>query len=279
MRLDSYLVDTELFKSRGRAKRAIEEGKVKLNGVPCLKPSKNITADDVIDVEAGLDMPRGYFKLRAIQERFPLLKEGDYILDLGSSAGGFIIFASEIAGENGHVHGIEFSKDFRTELGKLAFENPNVSIMFADVFTVALESIVTEKNSKDGQFDVLLNDMTLEPKDSVIALTRIAPLVKEGGKLLQVIKIPKNYSKASILKKIEKAGFEIEDVIEPERQETYIIARKITLLKDEKETGDNAEGEIEDDEKMDEEIEDYVRGINSIDITDIVFAGENEEEI
>ena len=230
MRLDSYLVDTGLFKSRGRAKRAIEEGNVKLNGAPCLKPSKNITVDDVIDVEAGLDMPRGYFKLRAIQERFPILKEGDYVLDLGSSAGGFIIFASEIAGESGHVHGIEFSKDFRTELGKLAFENPRISIMFADVFTVALESIVTEKNSKGGLFDVLLNDMTLEPKDSVAALIRLSPLIKEGGQLLQVIKIPKNHSKSSLLKKIEKAGFEVEDVIEPERQETYIIAKKVREL-------------------------------------------------
>jgi 23S rRNA (cytidine1920-2'-O)/16S rRNA (cytidine1409-2'-O)-methyltransferase len=160
MRLDSYLVDTGLFKSRGRAKRAIEEGKVKLNGAPCLKPAKNITVDDVIDVEEGLDMPKGYFKLKSIQERFPLLKEGDDVLDLGSSAGGFMMFAAKIVGTGGHVHGIEFSKDFRTELGKLAFENPHVSIMFADVFTVPHESVATPKNSKDGLFDVLLNDMT-----------------------------------------------------------------------------------------------------------------------
>ena len=229
-----------------------------------MKPSKNITTDDVIDAEDGLDMPRGYFKLKSIQERLPLLKEGDYVLDLGSSAGGFIMFASEIVGTSGHVHGIEFSKDFRTELGKLAFENPHISVMFADVFTVPLDSIVTEKNSKDGLFDVLLNDMTLEPKDSVAALTRIAPLVKEGGQLLQVIKIPKNHSKAALLKKIEKAGFEIEDVIEPERQETYIIARKIKQ-------NHLAEDEIQSTE---DEIDANELGTNSIDITDMVFEGE-----
>jgi 23S rRNA (cytidine1920-2'-O)/16S rRNA (cytidine1409-2'-O)-methyltransferase len=270
MRLDNYLVDTGLFKSRGRAKRAVEEGKVKLNGVPCLKPSKNITVDDVIDAEEGLDMPKGYFKLKSVQESFPILKEGDYVLDLGSSAGGFIMYASEVVGESGHVHGIEFSKDFRTELGKLAFENPHISIMFADVFTVPLENIATEKNSKDGLFDVLLNDMTLEPKDSVAALTRISPLVKEGGQLLQVIKIPKNHSKAALLKKIEKAGFEIKDVIEPEKQETYIIARKIKQLTEE-------EGE-EEREPSEEELDADELGTNSIDITDMIFDDENESK-
>ena len=273
MRLDSYLVDSGFFKSRGRAKRAIEEGKVKINGAPCLKPSKNITSDDVVDAQEGLDMPKGYFKLKSIQERFPILKEGDYVLDLGSSAGGFIMFAMEIAGKSGHVHGIEFSKDFRTELGKLAFENSNVSIMFADVFTVAPESVANEKNSKGGLFDVLLNDMTLEPADSIAALIRLSSLIREGGQLLQVIKIPKNHSKAALLRKIEKAGFEIEDVMEPEKQETYIIARKMKLGMKEK-AKETAE---ETAEETEEEIEADELGTNSIDITDLVFDGENEE--
>lgn len=226
MRLDSYLVDTGFFKSRGRSKRAVEEGKVKLNGVVCTKPSKNITVEDTIEVEEGSDMPRGYFKIKAIHERIPLFNDGDYVLDLGSSAGGFLMFAAENIGDSGHVHGIEFSKDFRTELGKLAFENENISIMFADVFTVPFETVATAETSKNGLFDVLLNDMTLEPADSVAALIRMSPLLRDGGRLLQVIKIPKHRSKSAVLRKIEEAGFVIEEVIEPERQETYIIAVK-----------------------------------------------------
>lgn len=226
MRLDSYLVDTGFFKSRGRSKRAVEEGKVKLNGAVCTKPSKNITVDDTIEVEEGSDMPRGYFKIKAIHERIPLFKDGDYVLDLGSSAGGFLMFAAENIGDSGNVHGIEFSKEFRTELGKLAYENENISVMFADVFTVPFETVATAETSKNGLFDVLLNDMTLEPVDSVAALTRMAPLLRDGGRLLQVIKIPKHRSKSAVLRKIEEAGFTIEEIIEPERQETYIIAVK-----------------------------------------------------
>lgn len=267
MRLDSYLVDTGLFKSRGRSKRAIEEGKVKLNGAVCIKPSKNVTVDDVIDVEEGMDMPRGYFKIKAIHERIPLFKEGDFVLDLGSSAGGFLMFASENIGDSGHIHGIEFSKEFRTELGKLAFENENISIQFADVFTVPFESVATQKTSKNGFYDVLLNDMTLEPSDSVAALIRMTPLLRDGGRLLQVIKIPKNRSKASVLRKIEEAGYMIEEVIQPEKQETYIIAQKINSLPDD----DLDFFEENDDVEYDSAVE---LGTDSIDITDMVFEGE-----
>jgi len=270
MRLDSYLTDTGIFKSRGRAKRAIEEGKVKLNGTICTKPSKNITTEDIIDVEEGLDMPRGYFKLRSIQERIPILKEGDYVLDLGSSAGGFLMFSSEVIGESGHVHGIEFSKEFRTELGKLAYENENITITFGDVFTIPLESAATQKNTKNGRIDVLLNDMTLEPAGSIAALERMSPLLRDGGKLLQVIKIPKNRSKASILRKIESFGFIIEEVIEPEKQETYIIAVKERPAEEETVSENYID---EDGIEYDPEPE---LGTNSIDITDRVFEGEND---
>jgi Predicted rRNA methylase len=271
MRLDSYLVETGLFKSRGRAKRAVEDGKVKLNGIVCIKPSKNITTEDVVEAEDGLDMPKGYFKLKAIQERIPILSEGDYVLDLGSSAGGFLMFAAENIGADGHVHGIEFSKDFRTELGKLAFENENITVAFGDVFTLPFENIVTEKNSRDGKFDVLLNDMTLEPTDSIAALERMTALLREGGRLLQVIKIPKNRSKASILRKIEDFGFTVEDVIEPERQETYIIARK-------NESGnENYEEECFIDENGIEYDLRKETSSEGIDITDMHFEGEDEE--
>ncbi|WNY23410.1 hypothetical protein MmiHf6_07170 [Methanimicrococcus hongohii] len=281
MRLDSYLVDTGFFKSRGRSKRAIEEGKVKLNGTVCTKPSKNITVDDVIDVEEGMDMPRGYFKIKAIHERIPLFKDGDYVLDLGSSAGGFLMFAGEHIGGTGHVHGIEFSKDFRTELGKLAFENENISVMFADVFTVPFEEVATKETSKNGFYDVLLNDMTLEPTDSVSALIRMDPLLRPGGRLLQVIKIPKNRSKSSVLRKIEEAGYIIEEVIEPERQETYIIARKNGGESDD-ENGENTETDNEfldsayvDEDGVEYDLSEEIGG-DEIDITDMIFEGEED---
>ncbi len=253
MRLDSYLVETGFLKSRGRAKRAIEEGKVKLNGVVCTKPSKNVSVNDKVDIEEGLDMPRGYFKLKAIQERTGLIRKGDNILDLGSSAGGFLMCAAEVLEGTGHIHGIEFSRDFRQELGQIAHDNENVSVMFDDVFTVDIDRI------PGAPFDVLLSDMTLEPLDSVKALKRICPLLKEEGRLLQVIKIPKNKTKMPVIKKIRSAGFDIIDMIEPERQEVYFIAVKKQAAADDADNSENGSengsennsfpGNNEDDER------------------------------
>ena len=68
--------------------------------------------------------------------------------------------------------------------------------------------------------------MTLEPEDSIEALSRVLPLLKEGGKLLQVIKIPKKKNPKPILNKIENLGLEIQQVISSEKQEIYVVARK-----------------------------------------------------
>ena len=217
MRLDAYLVDMGYFKSRGRAKSAVLEGNVKVNGTPVTKVSRDVSTDDLIEVTEGLDQPQGYFKLKLVQEESGLLKLGDKVLDLGSSAGGFLLFASEIAG---HVKGIEFSRDFRSELGKIAYERENVEVMFGDVFTVPLNLLSKEP------VDVILLDITLEPEDSIKALSRVLPLLKEGGKVLQVIKILRKKNPKPILSKIENLGLQIQQVIGSEKQEIYVVARK-----------------------------------------------------
>lgn len=181
------------------------------------KVSKDVSTEDVIEVTEGLDQPQGYFKLKLIQEESGILKPGDRVLDLGSSAGGFLLFASEIVD---HVKGIEFSKDFRSELGKIAYERENVEVIFGDVFTLPLNTLSKEP------VDVILSDMTLEPEDSIKALSRVLPLLKTGGKLLQVIKIPKKRNPKPILSKIENLGLEIQQVISSKKQEIYVVARK-----------------------------------------------------
>ena len=222
MRLDAYLVEMGNFKSRGRSKQAIKGGHVKIDGSVVTKPSKDVSIDDNIEVDEGLDMPKGYFKLKRIQEETGLISEGDSIIDLGSSAGGFITFASEIAGR---INGLEFSRDFRSELGQLAHENENVSIIFDDVFSVPLAELSEEP------VDVILSDMTLEPMDSLAALERVLPLLKVGGKLLQVIKTSKRIDREPVLARFEDLGVEILHVLESHKQEIYVIGRKTGVNK------------------------------------------------
>ncbi len=218
MRLDAYLVEMGYFKSRGRAKTAILNGNIKVDDTIVKKPSRDISAGAELDVEEGLDRPRGYFKLKKIQDATGLIAKGDRVLDLGSSAGGFLMLASEIASS---VTGVEFSKDFDTELEKIVDEKENVFVMFADVFQIPLEEMSPEK------VDVILSDMTLEPLDSLAALERVLPLLKNKGKLLQVIKMGKQKNSKPILAKAEAMGLKIIEVLESEKQEIYIIAQKL----------------------------------------------------
>ncbi len=215
MRLDSYLVEIGNLGSRGRAKRAIVEGHVRVNCKVITRPSYDVAYSDSIEITEGLDKPAGYWKLKKIQEMTGFIREGDSILDIGSSAGGFILFASGIAS---HVHGIEFSREFRSELGRIAHEIPNVTVDFGDVFKMPFEK---------EKFDVLLMDITVSPLSSIIALENVLPALKSGGTLMQVLKLSKKRDREPLLMKLSNMGLEIIDVLEPEKKEAYIIARKL----------------------------------------------------
>ncbi|MDG6244080.1 MAG: SAM-dependent methyltransferase [Methanolobus sp.] len=217
MRLDAYLVETGCFRSRGRAKNAILTGCIRVDGVVVKKPSKDINAGADVDVEEGFDMPRGYFKLKRIQDATGIIVAGDRVLDLGSSAGGFLMLASEIAAS---VKGVEYSRDFMQDLEKVTRERENVSVILGDVFRIPLEDMSSE------EVDVILSDITLEPVDSLAALERVLPLLKENGKLLQVIKTEKQQDHGPVLENIRSLGLEIIEVLGSEKQEIYIIAQK-----------------------------------------------------
>ncbi len=215
MRLDSYLVEIGNLGSRGRAKRAIIEGYVKVNDRVITKPSYDVAYSDNVEMTEGLDKPAGYWKLKEIQEKTALIKKWDNVLDIGSSAGGFLLFASEIAS---HVHGIEFSREFRRELKRLAHERPNITVESGDVFTMPFES---------AKFDVVLMDITASPLSSIKALENALPALKRGGMLLQVLKLSKERDREPIVKKLSSLGLEIIEIMEPLKKEAYIIARKL----------------------------------------------------
>ena len=50
---------------------------------------------------------RSAFKLKQIQERFGLVREGDLVLDVGCHPGGWAQVAVELVGSEGHVVGVD----------------------------------------------------------------------------------------------------------------------------------------------------------------------------
>ncbi len=213
MRLDYYLVKRKYFSSRGRAKHAIIEGHVKVNGTVVTKPSFDVTYADEVKVAKGMDKPAGYWKLKEIQERSDIIKQGDKVLDIGSSAGGFLLFASEIAS---HVHGIEFSREFESQLERIAKERDNVTIEYGDAFNITLQE----------NYDVLLFDITSPPSSAIQAIKNVLPALRSGGRALLVFKLIEKENIEQLIKNLYHMGLEITETIKPEKQELYLIARK-----------------------------------------------------
>ena len=215
MRLDEYLVSEGYIASRSRAQHFIERGLVKVNGAVVTKKSKKVEPGSRIEIGEA-DRPEGYFKLKGIQEETGLIRPGDAVLDIGSSAGGFLIFAAEIVSK---VVGIEFSKEFMPQLTDVTREHPNVSIVFGDAFNIDISTL-------DGGFDVILNDMTVEPSASIDITARFLPLLKEGGRVMQVLKLDRVKDVEPFLKHLESKGLKIGKVIRPEKKEAYVVAVK-----------------------------------------------------
>lgn len=204
MRLDVFLHRQGYFESRSMAKEAIKRGLVKVNGKIVTKPSKEVRGDEKIEVLAE-GRPRGYYKLKMLDEKFNLITENDTVLDIGSSAGGFLLYASEKAKR---VYGIEFSREFQERLRKIEAERANVKVFMDDAFKFDV--------SKLPELDVILCDLTLEPGDAMKALLRFIPKLRKSRKVLFVSKsdvIHFNQNELNLLA-IEKSE---------DRQEYYCI--------------------------------------------------------
>ena len=91
MRLDAYLTEKKLAKSRERAKALIKSGGVLVNGKPVSKHSAEISDNDRLDV-VGEDIKyvgRGGLKLEKAIEVFGISVQGKRCIDFGASTGGF----------------------------------------------------------------------------------------------------------------------------------------------------------------------------------------------
>ncbi|RLI79209.1 TlyA family rRNA (cytidine-2'-O)-methyltransferase [Archaeoglobales archaeon] len=181
MRLDKLLVTKGYFTTRQKAKEAIKRGFVIVNGVRITKPSKEVDIDAKI-VVVEREKPKGYWKLRELDEKWNFVK--GVVLDLGSSAGGFLIYASEKAE---FVYGIEYSKEFEEELRSIERKAKNVRVFIEDAFKFDL--------SKIGNVDVILNDLTLDTESSLKALERFLSNLKDDGFVLFIQKIGKRFEK------------------------------------------------------------------------------------
>ena len=176
MRLDRLLVARGYFSTREKAKLAIRLGRVLVSGKPVRKPAKQVSPDARIEVLSP-EVPRGYWKLAELDGKWRLFRGDEVVLDLGSSAGGFLLYASERAA---YVYGIEVSAEFEKELREIEASRSNVMVFMGDAFTFDV--------SRLPDVDMILADLTLPAEHAFKALQRFLPKLKTGGRVLFVAK-------------------------------------------------------------------------------------------
>ena len=92
MRLDVYLTEQGLCKSRGAAQSLIAIGGVLVNGIPAAKNSQEVSESDSVEL-VGNKLPkyvgRGGIKLEKALELWQIELSGLTCLDIGASTGGF----------------------------------------------------------------------------------------------------------------------------------------------------------------------------------------------
>lgn len=123
MRLDQYLVEKGYFESRNKAKVAIEEGSISVNGIVVKKSSKDILDTDLVKItgEVCPFVSRGGYKLLHAIESFYLDFKDKVIVDIGASTGGFTDCSLQHGAKK--VYSIDVGSD---QLDLKLRNNPNV---------------------------------------------------------------------------------------------------------------------------------------------------------
>jgi 23S rRNA (uridine2552-2'-O)-methyltransferase len=95
-------------------------------------------------------LARSIYKLEEIDQRYKVLKKGNYVVDLGYYPGSWIQYTSKVIGDEGRVVGIDIQ-----EVNKKLTGIQNVRVYQKDIFNISdLSQLeVTEP------FDVVLSDM------------------------------------------------------------------------------------------------------------------------
>ncbi len=92
MRADVYLFEKGFYESREKARKAILDSRVFVNGKMVLKPSYEIATNDDVQIkksEVTEYVGRGGIKLEYALEKFNINPEGFRAIDIGASTGGF----------------------------------------------------------------------------------------------------------------------------------------------------------------------------------------------
>lgn len=180
---------------------------------------------------------RSAYKLLEINDRRPVIKRNDRVLDMGCAPGSWLQAASNIVGDHGVVVGIDLKRVERT--AEAGF-GPNVHHMTGDIRKVPAEDLlapIRDESWPNRLFDTVISDMapdTTGHGDDLRSthlcrdvLARCPELLKPRGDL--VMKVLEGGEFADLLNEC-KAFFNRVGAIKPKAsrdvsRETFVIAQ------------------------------------------------------
>lgn len=186
-RLDVYLSDNNIVKSRSLAATLIKQGSVEVNGRICTKPSFTVGDGDNVKIIGELPkyVGRGGLKLEKALAHYRLHLDGTVCIDIGASTGGF----TDCMLQNGaaKVYSVDVGKDQLDE--KLRNDSRVISMEKTDIRNCV---------GTLPQVDFISIDV------SFISLKLVLPsafaLLKDGGECVALIKPQFEAGKAHLSK-------------------------------------------------------------------------------
>jgi len=118
---------------------------------------------------------RSAFKVDEILKRFPIVRKGASVLDLGAAPGGFLQILADSVGPSGRVVGVDI-------VAIRPFSQKHVTTAVLDVLADDFDAKLRELY--DGPYDAVISDMA--PKTSGIKATDEARSLRLAGKALEV---------------------------------------------------------------------------------------------
>jgi 23S rRNA (uridine2552-2'-O)-methyltransferase len=118
---------------------------------------------------------RSAFKVDEILKRYPIVRKGGAVLDLGAAPGGFLQILADTVGPSGRVVGVDI-------VAIRPFSQKHVTTAVLDVLAEDFDAKLRELY--DGAFDAVISDMA--PKTSGIKATDEARSLRLAGKALEV---------------------------------------------------------------------------------------------
>ena len=189
-RLDIYLTENGLARSRERAKTLIKGGKVTVNGKTCTKPAQEIGESDSVESQPDdlVFVGRGGLKLEKAFEAFEISVNGAVCADIGASTGGFTQCLLE--------HGAK--KVYAIDVGHGQLDK----ILASDSRVVNCEG-VNARELKPGDFEQIPEFISVDV--SFISLGLIIPalssVIARDGEMVTLIKPQFEAGKKALNKK------------------------------------------------------------------------------